>query len=249
MSYGVPTGVISGIGIGAGGGSKPEALRTEYAEDGSYDGSYHGDIVFYLKRAGGEDGDGLEDGINEGQSDIGFGDYPEGNFTGNDVGSYPDQSFTNQLGAGSSAGDLDFNTAGSAGGVPDFGTEVIPGSFSANACRKDDLIESVRNAFQSVPTFDDAYVRLSEASSEFLFSELLDKSFNPEEERDILGTFERGSRADLAVQLARVSGGVTSTRDLVQGINNGTIGLSTNGFKATTKLLSGNTGRTLRSLR
>ena len=249
MSYGVPTGIIWGSGIGLGGGSKPEALRTEYAQEGNYSGSYHGDIVFYLQRAGGEDGDGLEDGINEGQANPEFGDFPDGSFTGNDVGSYPDQSSWNQIGAGNSASDLDFNTGGSAGGGADFGTEVIPGSFSANACRRDDIVDAVRNAFQSVPTFDDAYIRLSEASSEFLFSELLDKSFNPEEEKDILGTFERGSRADLAVQLARASGGVTSTRDLVEGINRGTIGLTTNGFKATTKLLSGNTGQPFRSLK
>ena len=231
-------------------GTKPEALRTEYAEDGSYSGSYHGDIVFYLQRADGEGGDGLEDGMNGPQQkqDFAFGEYPEGIVPGNDVGSYPDQCWTSQLGANNSSGDLGFNTGGSAGGAPDFGTEVIPGSFSANACRKDDLIEAVRNAFQSVPTFDDAYARLSEASSEHLFNELLEESFNPGVERDILGALERGSRAELAVKLARASGGVTSTRDLVRGINRGTIGLTTNGFKATTVLLSGNTGRTFRSL-
>lgn len=247
MSFGISTGGFFG---GIGGGSKPAALRTEYASDGNYSGSYHGDIVFYLQRAGSEEEE--EDELNEGQSqgDFNFGEYPEGIVPDSGLDPFPpDQSMWNQVGAGESAGNIDFNTGGTAGGGAGFDTEVIPGSFSTNASRRDDLKASLQNAFQNVPTFDDAYERISEASSEHLFNNLLDESFNPTLERDILGSLERGCRADLAVKLARATGGVTSTRDLIAGVNRGSIGLVTPGFEATSKLLGGNSAKTRRGMR
>ena len=257
--------------LGGGGyGSKPEALRTEYAEDGEYDGSYHGDIVFYLQRAGegggGEDGgNGLEDSMNkEGLNKNAIDDYPQSiipNFgvldTVNGVFNEVDyvlggaQSVWNQVGMiyWDDGYNDDYDSSGSAGGGADYDWEVPPGAISPNGVLRDQLREALRNAFQDVDSLEDAYIKLSESSSEFFFTELLNQSFSVGEEEDILGSIEKAPRAELAVQLARASGGVTSTRDLVEGINNGTRGLTTIGSKATAALLSGNTGRTFRSLK
>ena len=236
-------------------GTKPQALRTEFAEEGSYAGSYHGDIVFYLQRAGGGDGgggDSFEDVYDSfGKETGGYGEeYGEVAPEFGEGSSYSDQSYWNQVGAGESAGDLDYDMGGMSGS--DFGTDASsfpPGSFSANSVRKDDLTESLRNAFQSVPSFDDSEIDRSESSSEHLFNKLLGDSFDPDGDDDILGSLERGSRADLAVKLARATGGLTSTRDLVEGVNRGTVGLATPGFKATSSLLGGNTGRPFRSMK
>tara|TARA_R110001592_G_scaffold356192_1_gene657598 strand:- start:377 stop:841 length:465 start_codon:yes stop_codon:yes gene_type:complete len=145
--------------------------------------------------------------------------------------------------------DNDYDSSGSAGGGADYDWEVPPGAISPNGVLRDQLREALRNAFQDVDSLEDAYIKLSESSSEFFFTELLNQSFSVGEEEDILGSIEKAPRAELAVQLARASGGVTSTRDLVEGINNGTRGLTTIGSKATATLLSGNTGRTFRSLK
>jgi hypothetical protein len=239
-------------GGGSGGGSKPQALRTEFAEEGSYSGSYHGDIVFYLQRAGGGGGrDSFEDVFDSfGKETGGYGDeYGEISPEFGGTPSYSDQSYWNQVGAGESAGDLNYDMGGMSGSgfAPD-DISVSPGSYSANSVRKDDLVESLRNAFQSVSSFDDNNIDRSESSSEHLFNKLLSESFDPEGDTDILGSLERGSKADLAVKLARATGGLTSTRDLVEGVNRGAVGLATPGFKATSSLLGGNTGRTFRSL-
>ncbi len=236
-------------------GTKPQALRTEYAEEGSYDGSYHGDIVFYLQRAGegGEEGDPTFEEVFDSfgkESSANGDDYGEIAPEFGNGSSYSDQSYWNQVGAGESADGLDYTTEGQAGSGLIDDSEYAPiGSFSANSVRKDDLIESLRNAFQSVPSFDDDVINRSESSSEHLFNRLLSESFDPSGDADILGSLERGSKADLAVKLARATGGLTSTRDLIEGINRGEVGLATPGFRATSTLLGGNTGRTFRSLK
>lgn len=242
-------------------GTKPEALRTEYAEDGSYSGSYHGDIVFYLQRAdgggGGEFGNGLEDSFNGGP----FGSIPgfPGNISsGSGDNDGPSQSAWNQIAAWSDLVDFDFDFDGNddyngqAGSGPNYedDDEVPPGAISENAARIEDLIASLRNIFQSVPSFDNGNISFSVGSSEHLFHKLLEKSFSPTEDtEDILGSIERGTRSDLAIRLAKATGGVTRTRDLIEGINRGKIGVTSPGFKATTVLLGENTGRPFRSLK
>ena len=64
-NYKLQKGSPGGGGLGSiGGGSKPAALHTEYAEGSSSSSKAYGtqDIVFYIQRAGGGGGDGPEEG-------------------------------------------------------------------------------------------------------------------------------------------------------------------------------------------
>jgi hypothetical protein len=67
-------------------------------------------------------------------------------------------------------------------------------------------------------------------ASQVLFAEVLQKSFNPSfdeaTEDRIAGAIARGSLSSLAMRLAAAAYGVTTTRDLIEGINNGRLGLS-----------------------
>ena len=94
----------------------------------------------------------------------------------------------------------DYDSSGSAGGGADYDWEVPPGAISPNGVINEPLDDSLNNAFESVRRLDDTYVKLSESSSEFFFTELLNQSFSVGDEEDILGSIERAPRAEFAVQ-------------------------------------------------
>ena len=232
-------------------GSKPQALHTEFAQDGDYDGAYHGEIVFYLRRAdgGSSEANKFEDSMtrsgnlvwDESSANL----KPPGEA---DPGFESSESVWNQVGAGKSVGTPP--EGGQAGmGTPPSGRSAPLGKLSQNTGNFQEVGDSLRNIFQSVKSFDKTERHFSLSSSEHFFNEALDEAFNPETERDILSTFDRGCRSDLAVQLARATGGVTSTEDLVEGINQGAFGLTTQKSRALGALTTKTQGRSHRSYR
>ena len=116
----------------------------------------------------------------------------------------------------------------------DYDTEEKLGAISQNASLSVDIGESVRNALRSVDSLDSQVTNLSMASSEKMFNGILRRNYQRESldeetgtEESILGSLDRPPTAELAFLLARASGGVTRVRDLVAGINDGSIGLVT----------------------
>lgn len=234
-------------------GTKPEALHTEYAEGGSYSGSYHGELVFYLQRAdgGGNSDNQLEDPIS-GVEDTVWDEYSGKQLPADEANPLYDsaESVWNQVAAGESAGGTNGQSGNVAGpGAPPSGRSVPPGKLTPNAVGFVNLESTLANLFQTVNSFEKTERTFSFSSSEHFFGEVLDDAFNPDGDRDILGALERGSRSDLAVRLARATGGVANTEDFVEGINIGAFGLTSQKSKAATALTSRNAGRSHRSFR
>jgi hypothetical protein len=248
------------FGGGIGGGSKPAALHTEYAEDGD-DGPAYGsqDIVFYLERADGDSndptGDALTDEEAQGAEQIGqsAGVGLDGS-TGPNADSGQLQSGANQIGAGSFAAN---------GGLVDSveGSQMAPivgmsiddeedlGRFTQNAGASVDVGRSVQNAVRSVDSLDLNTLNTSLASSEFLFTKLLARNFAFGEDlsgvRDadtILNTLNRPAFSELSFLLARASGGRARVKDIVRAMNDGQIGLVTGKSRAYQQRL-GSAGR------
>ena len=247
-------------------GSKPEALRTEYAEDGTYDGAYHGDIVFYIQRAGesggGDDNDENGDGslnkqaLDDSPLDQGPEPIYDGPFgLGAGIGA---QTLWNQLYFGSDAysdfnyyyGDDNYNDydGGPSGSISDE-DDQFPGVWTEAAARVNELREAISNAFPNLESFDNTEILRSSSASEYFFNNALGRRFTPDASDDILETLERGSKADLAVELAKASGNIMNSADLIAGINSGSIGYVTESTKAANTLTGRNTGRTYRSMR
>jgi hypothetical protein len=253
-----PLGLIS-FGGGVGGGSKPAALHTEYAEDGD-DGPAYGsqDIVFYLERADKDSndssGDALEKEGVDGAEQIGQNSTIglDGS-TGPNADSGQLQSGANQIGAGSYAvGNIVDEAEGSqmapiVGMSIDDGEEL--GLFTQNAGASVDVGRAVSNAVRSVNNLDLNTLNTSLASSEYMFTNILARNFAFGEDlsgtRDsdtILNTLNRPAFSELSFLLARASGGRARVKDLVRAVNDGQIGLVTGKSRAYQQRL-GSSGR------
>ena len=110
--------------------------------------------------------------------------------------------------------------------------EVEIGAISQTFAQLSSTSASVRNLTGSVRT--SSSLRLSMPSSEKYFSDVLQESFSPgsliagnRSASQIESSFDRGATAALAVDLAVASGGVTTSKQLIEGINKGAIGFST----------------------
>jgi len=224
-------------------GSKPQALHTEFASDGNYSGSYHGDIVFYLQRAGG-DGGGEGEQLVQDEGDFSYADDP---VIGGVGGGYDiPQSSWNQ-GAMSGSSFSVPNDGGPSSPIPE--VDQDPGVFTVNSSETVNLGDAIRNAFYTRDTFEEEEECRTRAASEYFFNNALNKAFNPDSTDDILESLERGSRADLAIELAKSTGFVTNTEDFINGINSGRIGFVTDATKVNNILVGKNNGRPIRSLR
>ena len=114
---------------------------------------------------------------------------------------------------------------------------VMVGATSQTFASYGSSQQNIENTLQAVNSLQ--ALRLSEASSEAYFSFILETSFTgsptapgTKSADKIMASFDSGSRSDLAVGLARASGGVTTSKQLIEGINKGIIGFSSPGSKA-----------------
>lgn len=108
------------------------------------------------------------------------------------------------------------------------------GNFSQTFAQLSSTAASVQNMTQSVDSLNS--LRLSAPSSEKFFTDVLQNSFIPgsaqigntiRSAEQIASAFDSGAIADLASQLAVAAGGVTSAKQLIEGINKGAIGFTT----------------------
>ena len=213
---------------------------------GTYSGAYHGDVVFYLQRAGEGGGDGGDVGGFQLAEDETPGSITDGGGVVGGGGSYNDgsQSGWNQSAVNAPDG---YDGGGPAGKIP---YEDAPaGSFTVAGSETTSLGEAIANAFPVLDSFEDREEFRTKASSEVFFNKALNKAFNPDDAEDILGSLERGSRAELALQLAKATGYVNNTEDFVNGINSGRFGVVTQATRSSNALLGKNRGMTYRSMR
>ena len=251
---------VSALGQAQGGGSKPQALHTEYADDGD-DGPAYGtqDIVFYLERADGDSngptGDVLTEEEAQGAEQIGQNAAIglDGS-TGPNVESGELQSGANQIGAGQFAAN---------GGLVDSveGSQMAPivgmsiddeedlGRFTQNAGASVDVGRAVSNAVRSVKSLDLNTLNTSLASSEIMFTNILARNFafgedlsGTRSDDTILNTLNRPAFSELSFLLARATGGRARVKDIVRAVNDGQIGLVTGKSRAYQQRL-GSSGR------
>ena len=247
-------------GIGAGGGSKPAALHTEYADDGDGGPAYGSqDIVFYLERADNDSNEPTGDALTEeeahGAEQIGQkATIGLDGSTGPNADSGQLQSGANQIGAGSFAAN---------GGLVDSveGSQMAPivgmsindeedlGRFTQNAGASVDVGRSVSNAVRSVENLDLNTLNTSLASSEIMFTNILARNFAFGEnlsgtrgDDTILNTLNRPAFSELSFLLARASGGRARVKDVVRAVNDGQIGLVSGKSRAYQQRL-GSSGR------
>lgn len=224
-------------------GPKPLGLDpAEVVGPGEYSGAYHGDIVFYLQRAGDGGGDeGGGEGYQLQESEMPS--YDGGSIIAGDM--YDGgQSGWNQSAVDAPDG---FDGGGPAGKIPY--EEEPPGSFSVAGSETCSLGESIVNAFPRYDSFEDREEIRTKPSSEFFFNKALNKAFNPDSTDDILESLERGSKAELALQLAKSTGYVNNTEDFINGLNSGRFGHVTQATKASNALVGKNSGMTYRSMK
>ena len=248
------------LGIGMGGGSKPEALHTEYADEGDGGPAYGSqDIVFYLERADidgqGPTGDSLQDEPVDGAEQIGQNaNIGLDGSTGPNGDSGQLQSGANQIGAGSFAANNNL-VEGVDGSqmAPIVGMSIDDeedlGLFTQNAGASVDVGRAVKNAVRSVDSLDLNTLNTSLASSEYMFTKILARNLAFGEDlsgtRDsdtILNTLNRPAFSELSFLLARASGGRARVKDLVRAVNDGQLGLVTGKSRAYQQRL-GSSGR------
>ena len=226
-----------------GGGSRPEALHTEFAT-GASDGPAYGsrDIVFYLQRADADQENspqgeepGAKKSVDSGeQSDT---QNPNMSLSGS-TGDQPDSgqvpSGANQLasgGVGRSLGETEGGPMAPIGGMS-IDDEVDIGTFTQNAAMYVDVSSAAANAVRRVESLGSDQLKISLASSERMFANIMNRSFNPDEDlsgiRDadsILMALSRPSLSELSFQLAQAAGGRCRAKDVVKAVNDGEIGL------------------------
>ena len=146
------------------------------------------------------------------------------------------QSPLNQVATGVNVGQLTSQTGlsgGLAGPLTGLTTaqSVDVGALSQTFARFGNSQANILNSLQSVDSLES--IRLSASSSEKFFHDVLKKSFNPDSltggvknASQILSSFDSGAMSDLAVKLAAASGGVTTSKQLIEGINKGIIGFT-----------------------
>ena len=260
-------GALTGLGgLGAGSGTKPKALHTEYASgEANWQKPYGSstDIVFYIVRAdkGAQSSTGADSGIFKSGGSAAF-DVGPGLGIAENVGptgqgffssaaqtgaGFPTnvQSPLNQVAALSTMDKLGSITntvsqfsgvaRGLAGPLTGLGVnmETPLGSLSQTFSVLGSTTGSVANITQSVGSLQTP--RLSNASSAEFFQNVLTQSFVPgapigsgtRTAEEISGAISNGSIADLSTMMSMASGGVTTSKQLIEGINKGTLGFTT----------------------
>lgn len=239
-------------------GSKPKALHTEYASgEANWQKPYGSgtDIVFYMVRAGGSGGKNPGAG-SLGSSNLGgleavgaiFGAAVQTglSFLGGNV-----QSSLSQVAVGTAMSKLSKSVGKSKGlagpltGLVTGATAKIGGTSQAFAL-SDSTAESVSNITQTVGSLETP--RLSNVASQRFFQDTLDRSFAPDQvfakgsrtSADILSSMNTGAVSDLSTMLASASGGVTTSTQFIEGINEGLIGFSTGSSNAESQRLGPN---------
>jgi len=244
---GVPTALravnsLTGGALGLGGltGSKPKALHTEYAKGEANWQKPYGvgtDVVFYLMRADGGSEGGSASGFNESSGKVAANVQAGPGLPSNL------QSPLNQIAAATKMAGVDSNNtvspglAGPLSGL-DQDLSVRLGSTSQAAALLESSPSLVRNAVRSADAFSN-FSPLSIPSSETFFSTTLNNSFNPDaalgalrSAEEIALTADRVPVTELSFQLAKATKGVTSTSDLIEGINYGRFAYSTQKARA-----------------
>lgn len=144
------------------------------------------------------------------------------------------QSGLNQIAVGSTVrgllGEVEGSTMGPISGM-DYTDEEDLGSFTQNASEYVDVAAAVRNATKAVESLGVEQVNFSVASSEKMFSKILNRSFAPEEDLDktrdeesILGALDRPGTSELAFLMARETQGRIRVKDVVRAVNDGSLG-------------------------
>jgi len=257
------------LGLGGLSGSKPKALHTEYASGNANWQKPYGagtDIVFYLMRADGGGAGSGEDaaaqagfgdsaglsGLNEGLAKAAAG-VQTGPGLPNNL-----QSAVNQVAAGTKMAGTDFLNAvkpGLAGPLTglteglEVGLEAVTQTAAITASGTD-LVKSAVGAVNN--GFSDFSPR-SLGASEHFFSQTLDNTFNPglalggaaRSASEILDSANKVPVSEFSAQLAKATGGVTSTSDFVEGLNYGRFGYSTAKNNSSAERM-GPTGKTQR---
>ena len=120
--------------------------------------------------------------------------------------------------------------------------DAVPvGKFSQTFAKIGSTLSSVQNLTQFVPSLES--LRLSGPSSEKFFSDVLTSSFVPDfgqgevigavrSAQQIQSSISNGSISDLSSMLSIATGGVTTAQQLVEGINKGILGFTTQSSKA-----------------
>ena len=103
------------------------------------------------------------------------------------------------------------------------GMYVSNGSSSQMAVARESMLTAVKKALAVSDGLEFKQVGL--AASERFFWITLERSFNPDEEHVM--NAEKVPTSELAKAMAISTGGVSSTNDLVEGINNGDLGYTT----------------------
>jgi hypothetical protein len=230
-------------------GSKPIALHTEYAtKDADWDAAYRGDVIFYLVRAD-------QGGVKDKDFDSDIGDVDDGYVWSESEGAMVPQGTPPPPGEGpvipanaqtgesalsvqtapqqiAAAETFGATSAGPAGPVSVGEFSVDVGVSTQAAARHSTTTDSVVNVTQAVESASQNEVIKSTPASETFFNEMMHEAFNPGVSRsstrtveEIEFTLDSPKISDLSYELARASGGVRSTQNLIQGISRGDIGL------------------------
>jgi hypothetical protein len=219
------------------------------------------DIVFYLQRADGGDplgereevdaNDNLFSGMGDQHNDIGqAGDTWQGSTIGEPVPGdggnvwSGGQTAPGQIATGFSAPPSRLAGQGALLGVisnlhNSRDIDIDMGETTQNGVIFDSEGRLIVNAIGSRFDLDKDTILASTAASEKMFAKMMNNAFSPDEQLDgprtpaqIRKALSRPSVSDLSVQLARETGGVRRTEDLVTLVNEGTIGLSSQKTRA-----------------
>ena len=104
------------------------------------------------------------------------------------------------------------------------GLTVLPGGSSQTAVRQESMNRAVYNALKRSNQLEAKQISL--AASERFFWITLERTFNDQGEH--LLSAEKVPTAEMSKALALSTNGVLSTNDLIEGINNGDIGYTSN---------------------
>ena len=144
------------------------------------------------------------------------------------------QSGLNQIAVGSTVrallGEVEGSTMGPVTGM-DYTDEEDLGAFTQNASKYVDVSAAVQNATKAVESLGIEQINYSLASSEKMFSKILNRSFSPEENLDqvrdaasILGALDRPGTSELSFLIARETQGRIRVKDIVRAVNDGSLG-------------------------
>ena len=261
---GDPPGGYGRVGGGLyGPGSQPMALHTEFIDDfgGDYKAYGNQDVVFYISRADNDSpgdydeppfyGGGYGGG---GGSTIGLGYNGISVEIPIDAGGYSGpsgrsgmQSGANQIAMGDVARGLGEIPGGPMAPMSGFAYEEEEplGRWSQNAAFQVNVSTAVRNALRTVPGLGSEVTIRGLASSEQMFNRMLLNGFVPNNELhqkrtadQILETLDRPSTSELAFQLAESTNGLLRYKDVVQKVNEGTVGAVTSKSRAIQERMS-----------